>query len=113
MRPPLEPEHFASLGPQAVEVIRTILNLLRGRLIVRDNVKSLLVSHTFGATPDTEENVSISALDIPWTPSYFRVIQVDRAAIVYTDPATKVNWTNLLIKAKCNVANAVVVLEVF
>jgi hypothetical protein len=60
-------------------------------------------THTFGGTPDTEENI---AHTLGRTPVGFVVLSRDRACHVYD--SDKGNWTDVLAKLKCDVADAVI-----
>ena len=106
-------EDFSSLGPRVRQALAEIYNGLQKRLTLRDNVNMMIVTYTFGATPDTTEDITLALLGIPWTPSYFMVVEIDRAGTVYPNDVAHTGWTNLLIKAKCSVASAVVKLAVF
>jgi broad specificity phosphatase PhoE len=106
-------EDFAELGPRIRQAMSEIYNGLQKRLTFRENVNMMIVTHTFGAVANTTEDVSLTSLNIPWTPTYFMVIEIDRAGTVYPNDVAHTGWTNGLIKAKCSVASAVVKLAVF
>lgn len=112
MRPDFIPEKFSGLGQAVKDWMTKISILLRGGLTLHDNVKQQTVSHTFGSTPDTAEDIDISALALSWTPSYFLVLSLDVSGAVVM-PEDTGNWTASLVKASCNVADATVVLWVF
>lgn len=71
-----------------------------------ENFDSVYVTHTFGATPDTEESI---AHDLGRVPTGYIPVTKDKAADVYNTSAP----TKTTLFLKCNVSSATIKLLVF
>lgn len=85
--------------------LKRVLQLLRGRLTVHENVRVVAIAHTFNAVANTEDSIDISSLKISWTPRYWWVIRQDRAGSIYESNFG--TWSSTTVKFKCSVANVV------
>ncbi len=102
---------FARLGVEIRQAMSEIYTALRGLLTIRDNVKIVEVTHTFGGVADTEENVTIT--DMGWIPTRVATIEVDDGAVVYPSTAVHTGWTTTVIKMKSSKAGTVWVGQVW
>lgn len=103
-----DPTAFPNLRQQ--QLLKELYTLVMGGLTLRENVEKYIFTHTFGAAPDTEESIDISALGLGFTPNYVWVIEVSNGAVIY--PSNKGTWTSSLVKLRSSAANTVAYLGV-
>lgn len=96
---------FSKLGSEIRQAMREIVDAIRGRLTMHDNVKRLVVTHNFGGVPNTSEDVNISSLGLTWTPTYVTTLSSSNGGVVYPATTARTGWTSSLIKMKCTAAN--------
>lgn len=89
------------------ETLDTLVKALNNRLSIQENLQAKVLGVADTGTADTEFSVSHGLGQIPTVYIY----NIDRSGIVYD--SARATWTENVMKLKCSVANAVLILVVF
>lgn len=101
-RPPFV--HLEGVSQKVADAWAKMQQLLRGGLNLHDHTsRNHIVSFLFDAGAGNAKTVDITALKLPWIPTLWFVVDIDKAATVHATAADHTSWSTTQILLRCSV----------